>query len=66
MNEFTYAYPVTVYFGEKAASNHLPEATPQFARMATEVWGIDPEGKTELEQADESEIREWVQGLDLE
>lgn len=24
MNEFTYAYPVTVYFGEKAASNHLP------------------------------------------
>lgn len=30
----------------------LPEATPQFARMATEVWGIDPEGKTELELAE--------------
>lgn len=32
--------------------HYLPEATPQFARMATEVWGIDPEGKTELELAE--------------
>ena len=29
----------------------LPEATGQFARMATEVWGISPEGKSEAELA---------------
>ncbi len=25
----------------------LPEAAPQFARLAVEVWGIDPAGKNE-------------------
>lgn len=30
----------------------LPEAAPQFARMATEVWGITAEGKTEMELAE--------------
>jgi len=30
----------------------LPEAVPQFARMATEVWGITAEGKTERELAE--------------
>ena len=29
----------------------LPEAAPQFARLAVNVWGIDPEGKTEKELA---------------
>ena len=29
----------------------LPEAAPQFARLAVNVWGIDPEGKTEEELA---------------
>ena len=29
----------------------MPEANQQFARMATEVWGIDPSGKTESELA---------------
>ncbi len=29
----------------------MPEANRQFARMATEVWGIDPSGKTEAELA---------------
>ena len=29
----------------------LPEATEQFARMATEVWGVSPEGKSEAELA---------------
>ncbi|MBQ8083150.1 MAG: iron-containing alcohol dehydrogenase [Bacteroidales bacterium] len=31
---------------------YLPGAAPQFARLAVEVWGIDPEGKTELELAE--------------
>lgn len=30
----------------------LPEAAPQFARMATEVWGIAAEGKKEMELAE--------------
>ena len=30
----------------------LPEAAPQFARMATEVWGIAAEGKKEIELAE--------------
>lgn len=30
----------------------LPEAAPQFARLATEVWGIAAEGKTEMELAE--------------
>ena len=29
----------------------MPEANRQFARMATDVWGIDPAGKTEAELA---------------
>jgi len=29
----------------------MPEANKQFARMATEVWGIDPAGKSEEELA---------------
>ena len=29
----------------------MPEANRQFARIATEVWGIDPSGKTEAELA---------------
>ena len=29
----------------------LPEAKTQFARMAVEVWGIDPDGKSEAELA---------------
>ena len=29
----------------------LPEAAPQFARMAVEVWGVDPSGKSEEELA---------------
>ena len=29
----------------------LPEAAHQFARLAVEVWGIDPEGKTEEQLA---------------
>ena len=29
----------------------LPEAAPQFARLAVNVWGINPEGKTEKELA---------------
>ena len=32
--------------------HYLPEAAPQFARMAKEVWGIDPEGKNELQMAE--------------
>lgn len=32
--------------------HYLPEAAPQFARLATEVWGIDSKGKTELELAE--------------
>jgi hypothetical protein len=24
----------------------MPEANQQFARLATEVWGVDPVGKT--------------------
>ena len=31
--------------------HYLPEAAPQFARMAKEVWGIDPKGRTEEEMA---------------
>ncbi|MBQ9902753.1 MAG: iron-containing alcohol dehydrogenase [Clostridia bacterium] len=31
--------------------NMLHEATPQFARLAVEVWGIDPAGKSESELA---------------
>lgn len=31
---------------------YLPEAAPQFARLAVEVWGVDPEGKSELELAE--------------
>jgi len=31
----------------------LPEAAPQFARLAVNVWGLFPEGKTELELAQE-------------
>lgn len=30
----------------------LPEATEQFARLATQVWGIDPKGKTRAELAE--------------
>ena len=30
----------------------LPEAAPQFARLAVEVWGIDASGKSEEELAD--------------
>ncbi len=30
----------------------LPEAAPQFARLAVEVWGVDPTGKTEAELAE--------------
>lgn len=30
----------------------LPEATEQFARLATEVWGIGPQGKTKAELAE--------------
>ena len=29
----------------------LPEAAPQFARLAVNVWGVDPAGKTEAELA---------------
>ena len=29
----------------------LPEAVPQFARLAVNVWGIDPAGKTEAQLA---------------
>lgn len=29
----------------------MPEANKQFARLAVEVWGADPEGKTESELA---------------
>ncbi len=29
----------------------LPEAAPQFARLAVNVWGVDPAGKTEEELA---------------
>ena len=32
--------------------HYLPEAGPQFARLATEVWGVDPDGKTETELAE--------------
>lgn len=31
----------------------LPEATEQFARLATQVWGIDPQGKTRAELAED-------------
>lgn len=31
----------------------LPEATEQFARLATQVWGIDPQGKTREELAED-------------
>ena len=31
--------------------HYLPEAAPQFARLATEVWGVDPAGKSEMELA---------------
>ena len=31
----------------------LPEAAPQFARLAVNVWGIDPDGKSEEELANE-------------
>ena len=31
--------------------NMMPEANHQFARLAVEVWGIDPAGKTEAELA---------------
>ena len=27
--------------------HYLPEAAPQFARLAVEVWGVDPAGKSE-------------------
>ena len=33
--------------------HYLPEAAQQFARLATEVWGIDPKGKYENELAEE-------------
>ena len=29
----------------------LPEAAPQFARLAVNVWGVDPAEKTETELA---------------
>ena len=32
--------------------HYLPEAAPQFARMAAEVWGVEPVGKTEMELAE--------------
>ena len=32
--------------------HYLPDAAPQFARLATEVWDIDGKGKTELELAE--------------
>lgn len=31
---------------------YLPEAAPQFSRMAVHVWGIDPAGKTEADLAE--------------
>ena len=31
----------------------LPEAAPQFARLAVNVWGLSPDGKTELQLAQE-------------
>ena len=30
----------------------LPEAAPQFARLAVNVWGISPDGKSEIELAE--------------
>ena len=32
--------------------HYLPEAAPQFARLAKEVWGINAEDKTELQMAE--------------
>ena len=102
MNTFTYRYPVTVYFGEKAAEKNLPaelskvgknvmlaygggsvkrngvydelmglltaagknvteftgimsnptyDKVQEGARLAANVWGVDPAGKTEAELA---------------
>ena len=31
----------------------LPEAAPQFARLAVNVWGISPDGKSEMKLAEE-------------
>ena len=33
MNSFTYRYPVTAYFGEKAAGNNLPAQLKGSAKM---------------------------------
>ena len=30
----------------------IPEANHQFARLAVEVWGVDPAGKTDAELAE--------------
>lgn len=45
----------------------LPEATTQFARMAVEVWKISPDGKTEMELAEDfiNALSEFIKEIGL-
>ncbi|MBE5921111.1 MAG: iron-containing alcohol dehydrogenase [Pseudobutyrivibrio ruminis] len=47
--------------------HYLPEATQQFARLATEVWGIDPKGKYENELAEDfiSTLADFIKEIGL-
>ena len=39
MNEFTYNYPVTVYFGEKAAANNMPAELNKYGKTVMLAYG---------------------------
>ena len=45
----------------------MPEANHQFARLAVEVWGIDPSGKTEAELAADfvDALADFIRGIGL-
>ena len=45
----------------------MPYGLPKFVRFATEVWGVDPEGKTDEQTAEEGlkKMEEWMKTLGL-
>lgn len=45
----------------------LPYGTPKFARYATSVWGVNPQGKTDLQVAREGldAMEDWMKSIGL-
>ena len=45
----------------------LPYGTAKFARFAVNVWGVDPEGKSEMQVAEEGlkVMEEWMKSIGL-